>query len=47
VTVKLIGRAPAAAARRRELEQQVERVGDVLEGKAELTVGTVTVGPHA
>jgi hypothetical protein len=31
----------------RELEEQVERVGEVLEGRAELTVGKVTVGAHA
>ncbi|MFC8232296.1 winged helix DNA-binding domain-containing protein [Streptomyces sp. NPDC056663] len=31
----------------RGLEEQVERVGVVLEGKPELTVGKVTVGPHA
>jgi hypothetical protein len=34
-------------ARRRELEEQVERVGEILEGTATLTVGTVSVGPHA
>ncbi|SDK38780.1 winged helix DNA-binding domain-containing protein [Streptomyces indicus] len=31
----------------RELEGQVARVGEVLEGTAELTVGEVAVGPHA
>ncbi|MFF2007959.1 winged helix DNA-binding domain-containing protein [Streptomyces sp. NPDC058195] len=31
----------------RELEAEVARVGEVLEGNAELTVGEVTVGPHA
>ncbi|MFD9225159.1 winged helix DNA-binding domain-containing protein [Streptomyces sp. NPDC060064] len=46
VTVEAIGDA-LGTARHRELEQQVERVGEVLEGQAELTVGKVTVGPHA
>ncbi|MFI8518519.1 winged helix DNA-binding domain-containing protein [Streptomyces sp. NPDC085481] len=35
------------AARLRELEARAERVATVLEGRAELTVGPVTVGPHA
>ncbi|WP_406392464.1 winged helix DNA-binding domain-containing protein [Streptomyces sp. NBC_00887] len=35
------------AAHLRALEEQVERVGAVLEGRPELTVGKVTVGPHA
>lgn len=30
-----------------ELEEQVARVGEILEGTARLTVGTVTVGAHA
>ncbi|GAA4286565.1 winged helix DNA-binding domain-containing protein [Georgenia daeguensis] len=34
-------------ARRRELEEQVERVGHILEGTATLTVGRLSVGPHA
>jgi uncharacterized protein YukE len=34
-------------AQRSALEEQVERVGVVLEGKPTLTVDTVTVGPHA
>lgn len=38
---------PLDAARTRELESQAARVAAVLEGTAELTVGTVTVGPHA
>jgi len=46
VTVEPIGKT-LGAARRRELEEQVERVGEVLEGRAELTVGQVTVGAHA
>jgi hypothetical protein len=32
---------------RRELDEQVARVGEILEGSAQLTIGTVTVGPHA
>ncbi|MFK4223741.1 winged helix DNA-binding domain-containing protein [Streptomyces sp. NPDC019890] len=47
VTVEPIGAGPASAAARGELTQQVRRVGEVLEGRAELTVGRVTVGPHA
>jgi hypothetical protein len=39
--------APLGAARRRELDAQVERVGAVLEGNPRLTVGTVTAGGHA
>jgi winged helix DNA-binding protein len=31
----------------RELEAQVERVGEIQEAAASLTVGTVTAGPHA
>ncbi|ROV69070.1 winged helix DNA-binding domain-containing protein [Streptomyces globisporus] len=38
---------PLSAARLRELEEQVERVAAIMEGTAELTVGPVTVGPHA
>ncbi|MET8327125.1 winged helix DNA-binding domain-containing protein [Streptomyces sp. NPDC005181] len=39
--------SPLTAGQLRGLEEQVERVGTALEGKAELTVGKVTVGPHA
>ncbi|MEU0301916.1 winged helix DNA-binding domain-containing protein [Streptomyces sp. NPDC006175] len=39
--------SPLDAARTRELEEQVERLGEVLEGTPELTVGEVTVGGHA
>ncbi|WP_406454248.1 winged helix DNA-binding domain-containing protein [Streptomyces sp. NBC_00876] len=39
--------SPLAAEQSAELEQQAARVGEVLEGRAELTVGTVTVGAHA
>ena len=35
------------AARRRELGEQAERVGAILEGRAELTIGAVSVGAHA
>ncbi|MEU3920126.1 winged helix DNA-binding domain-containing protein [Streptomyces sp. NPDC029004] len=47
VTVEPVGNALKTPARRRELEQQAERVGEILQGHAELTVGRVTVGPHA
>ncbi|MET9966692.1 winged helix DNA-binding domain-containing protein [Streptomyces sp. NPDC006356] len=46
VTVEPIGRR-LTARQERELGEQVERVGEVLEAKAELVVGKVTVGPHA
>ncbi|MGW8887581.1 winged helix DNA-binding domain-containing protein [Streptomyces sp. NPDC055749] len=39
--------APLTAVRLRELEDQAERLAGALEGKAELTVGKVTVGAHA
>ncbi len=45
VTVEPLDRLPAA--RRRALEGEVERLGEIMEGRAELTVGPVTVGPHA
>ncbi|MFG2500305.1 winged helix DNA-binding domain-containing protein [Streptomyces sp. NPDC048441] len=45
VTVEPLGRL--SAGQERELEGQVERVGEVLEARAELVVGPVTVGPHA
>ncbi|WP_432006401.1 winged helix DNA-binding domain-containing protein [Streptomyces parvus] len=38
---------PLSGARLRDLEEQVERVAAIMEGTAELTVGAVTVGPHA
>jgi hypothetical protein len=34
-------------AQRRELDQQVERIGEFFEGTPRLTIGAVTVGPHA
>ncbi|MFE7275467.1 winged helix DNA-binding domain-containing protein [Streptomyces sp. NPDC057623] len=46
VTVELIGRG-LTARQERELGEQAERVGEVLEARAELVVGKVTVGPHA
>jgi hypothetical protein len=45
VTVEPLGRLRAA--QRRELDDQVARVGAVLEGTPSLTIGTVTVGGHA
>jgi hypothetical protein len=45
VTVEPLERLPAA--RERELAEQAERVGDILEARAELVVGRVTAGPHA
>ncbi|MER5686467.1 winged helix DNA-binding domain-containing protein [Streptomyces sp. NPDC002205] len=39
--------SPLTTGQLRGLEEQVERVGAVLEGKPELAVGKVTVGPHA
>ncbi|MEU9863915.1 winged helix DNA-binding domain-containing protein [Streptomyces sp. NPDC047971] len=45
VTVEPLRRL--SAARLRELEARAARVGEVLEGTAELTVGPVEVGPHA
>lgn len=45
VTVEPLVRLTAR--QERELGEQVERVGEVLEAKAELVVGEVRVGPHA
>ncbi|MFD9327571.1 winged helix DNA-binding domain-containing protein [Streptomyces sp. NPDC060065] len=45
VTVEPLGRLTAA--RQRELAVRVERVGEVLEAKAELVIGKVTAGAHA
>ncbi len=39
--------APLTPAQRRELDEQVERIGEFLEGKPQVTIGTVTVGRHA
>ena len=38
---------PLTPAQRRELYEQVERVGLILEGTPRLTIGTVTVGSRA
>lgn len=38
---------PLSAAQRRALDEQVTRVAAFLEGTPRLTIGTVTVGPHA
>jgi hypothetical protein len=46
VTVEPVGEALERAAARDELAREAERVGAALEGRAELTVATVTVGPH-
>jgi hypothetical protein len=38
---------PLSAPRKRALDEQVERVGEILEGKPALTIGKVSAGPHA
>ena len=38
---------PLTTAQRRALDEQVERIGEILEGKPQLTLGAVTAGPHA
>jgi hypothetical protein len=35
------------AAERRALDAQVERIGEIQEAAATLTIGTVSAGPHA
>jgi hypothetical protein len=45
ITVEPLGKLTTA--QRRELDDQVERVGEILEGVPRLTIGTVTVGAHA
>ncbi|MFI9768574.1 winged helix DNA-binding domain-containing protein [Streptomyces sp. NPDC052415] len=45
VTVEALG--ALTARQRRELDEQVRRVGEVLEAAPELVLGEVTVGPHA
>src|SRR3989440_283035 len=35
------------ATQRRDLDEQVERIGEFLEGQPQLTIGTVTAGGHA
>lgn len=45
ITVELLG--TLTARQRTDLERQVDRIGHFFGGTASLTVGTVTVGPHA
>ncbi|WP_405507355.1 winged helix DNA-binding domain-containing protein [Streptomyces cyaneofuscatus] len=47
ITVTVEPLEPLPAGRLRELEDEVERVGAIMEGRAELTVGAVSVGAHA
>ncbi|MFI1222543.1 MULTISPECIES: winged helix DNA-binding domain-containing protein [unclassified Streptomyces] len=47
ITVTVEPLEPLPAPRLRALEEEVERVAAIMEGTAELTVGPVTVGPHA
>jgi hypothetical protein len=44
ITVEPFG--ALTAHHRRELDEQVERVGEIMEGRPELTIGEVTVGKH-
>ncbi|MFE6526052.1 winged helix DNA-binding domain-containing protein [Streptomyces sp. NPDC057794] len=46
-TVTVEPLVPLTARQRRELGEQAERVGEVLEATAELVLGKVEVGPHA
>lgn len=45
ITVEPLGRLTSR--QERELGEQVERVGEVLEARPELTIGKVAAGPHA
>ncbi|MER7957608.1 winged helix DNA-binding domain-containing protein [Streptomyces sp. NPDC096030] len=47
ITVTVEPLKPLSAARLRDVEAQADRVATILEGRPELVVGTVTVGPHA
>ncbi|MFF5974156.1 winged helix DNA-binding domain-containing protein [Streptomyces sp. NPDC012769] len=47
ITVTVEPLRPLGAPRLRELAAQADRLAAVLEGRAELTVGPVAVGPHA
>jgi hypothetical protein len=38
---------PLTASQRRELDDQVQRIGEILEGEPQLTIGTVSAGGHA
>jgi hypothetical protein len=44
ITVEPFG--SLTARHRRELDEQVERVGEIMEGRPELTIGEVTAGKH-
>ncbi len=44
ITVEPFG--PLTARYRRELDEQVERIGEIMEGRPELTIGEVTAGKH-
>ena len=39
--------SPLTAEHRRELDDEVARIGEILEGSPRVTIGTVTVGAHA
>jgi Winged helix DNA-binding domain len=45
ITVEPFG--PLTATQRRELDDQVTRIGEILQGNPRLTIGTVAVGAHA
>jgi hypothetical protein len=45
VTVEPFG--PLSATRRRQLDDQVRRLGEILEGSPRLAIGAVTTGGHA
>ena len=45
LTVEPLRRLSAKS--RRALEHEADRIGTILDGRAELTIGPVTVGPHA
>jgi hypothetical protein len=45
ITVEPLSRLTAP--QRRELDEQVERIGEFLESTPQLTIGTATAGPHA
>ncbi|WAZ23852.1 winged helix DNA-binding domain-containing protein [Streptomyces cinnabarinus] len=47
VTVEVLGGGELTARQERELTEQVERVGEVLQARPELVLGEVKVGPHA
>ncbi|WP_372348158.1 winged helix DNA-binding domain-containing protein [Streptomyces sp. KL116D] len=47
ITVTVEPLEALTAAQVKELERETERLGDIAEGRTELTVGPVSVGPHA